>query len=83
MVVHRVFGFATAKSLLKEGWCVVINGRNEKVGQKAKTKLRRYSSKVQYIQGDVSKIEDCQRIVKETVDLFGGGVCSCNSCRLL
>ena len=44
-------GFATAKLLLKEGWCVVINGRNEKVGQKAKTKLRRYSSKVQYIQG--------------------------------
>ena len=65
-------GFATAKLLLKEGWCVVINGRNEKVGQKAKTKLRRYSSKVQYIQGDVSKIEDCQRIVKETVGLFGG-----------
>ena len=65
-------GFATAKLLLKEGWCVVINGRNEKVGQKVKTKLRRYSSKVQYIQGDVSKIEDCQRIVKETVDLFGG-----------
>ena len=26
-------GFATAKLLLKEGWCVVINGRNEKVGQ--------------------------------------------------
>ena len=58
-------GFATAKLLLKEGWCVVINGRNEKSGQKAKTKLRRYSSKVQYIQGDVSKLEDCQRIVKE------------------
>ena len=65
-------GFATAKLLLKEGWCVVINGRNEKSGQKAKTKLRRYSSKVQYIQGDVSKLEDCQRIVKETVDVFGG-----------
>jgi len=63
-------GFATAKLLLKEGWCVVINGRNEKSGQKAKTKLRRYSSKVQYIQGDVSKLEDCQRIVKETVDVF-------------
>ncbi len=64
-------GFATAKLLLKEGWCVVINGRDEKSGQKAKMKLRRYSS-VQYIQGDVSKIEDCQRIVKETVKLFGG-----------
>ena len=50
-------GFATAKLLLKEGWCVVINGRNEKSGQKAKTKLRRYSSKVQYIQGDVSNLK--------------------------
>ena len=29
-------GFATAKHLLKEGWCVVINGRNEKVGQRLK-----------------------------------------------
>lgn len=65
-------GFATAKLLLKEGWCVVINGRDEKSGQTAKMKLRRYSSRVQYIQGDVSKIEDCQRIVKETVKLFGG-----------
>ena len=26
-------GFATAKLLLKEGWCVVINGRDEKSGQ--------------------------------------------------
>ena len=49
-------GFATAKLLLKEGWCVVINGRNEKVGQKAKTKLRRYSSKVQYLFGGVSAL---------------------------
>ena len=51
-------GFATAKLLLKEGWCVVINGRDEKSGQKAKMKLRRYSSRVQYIQGDVSKITE-------------------------
>ena len=35
-------------------------------------KLRRYSSRGAVHQGDVSKIEDCQRIVKETVNLFGG-----------
>ena len=40
-------GFATAKLLLKEGWCVVIKCRKDKVGQKAKPKLRRYSSRVQ------------------------------------
>ena len=53
-------GFATAKLLLKEGWCVVINGRNEKVGQKAKTKLRRYSSKVQYIWWGVCSCNSCR-----------------------
>ncbi|WP_251424549.1 SDR family NAD(P)-dependent oxidoreductase [Veillonella agrestimuris] len=65
-------GFATAKLLLKEGWCVVINGRNEKEGEKAKMKLRRYSSKVRYIKGDVSIVSECERIVNETVALFGG-----------
>ena len=65
-------GFATAKLLLQEGWCVVINGRDEQAGQKAKMKLRRYSSKVHYIKGDVSVVSECQRIVNETVDFYGG-----------
>ncbi|WP_277288365.1 SDR family NAD(P)-dependent oxidoreductase [Veillonella montpellierensis] len=65
-------GFATAELLLKAGWCVVINGRNEKEGQKSLVKLRRYSSKVKFVQGDVSNIADCQKIVQETVDYFGG-----------
>ena len=34
-------GFATAKLFLKEGWCVVINGRNEKAGHTAITTWRR------------------------------------------
>ena len=64
-------GFATAKLLLQDGWCVVINGRNEQEGQKAKMKLRRYSSKVHYVKGDVSIVSECQHIVKETVNYFG------------
>ena len=31
-------GFATAELLLKQGWCVVINGRNEWDGQEAVVK---------------------------------------------
>ena len=65
-------GFATAELLLQQGWCVVVNGRNEKEGQKAVVKLRRNSSKVRFVQGDVSKVADCRRIVEETVSLFGG-----------
>lgn len=64
-------GFATAELLLQEGWCVVINGRNEKDGQKAVVKLRRISSKVRYVQGDVSRVEDCKKIVQKTIELFG------------
>lgn len=64
-------GFATAQLLLKQGWCVVINGRNERAGQEAVVKLRRISSKVRFVQGDVSKVMNCRRIVEETCRLFG------------
>ncbi|MDV5063819.1 SDR family oxidoreductase [Veillonella sp. YH-vei2232] len=64
-------GMATAELLLKQGWCVVINGRHEKDGQRAALKLRRFSSKVRFVVGDVSKVDDCKRIVKQTVDMFG------------
>ncbi len=64
-------GFATAEQLLQDGWCVVINGRNEKKGQDAVVKLRRSSANVRFVQGDVSKVEDCQRIVKETIGWYG------------
>ncbi|MBP6923457.1 MAG: SDR family oxidoreductase [Veillonella sp.] len=64
-------GMATAELLLKQGWCVVINGRHEKDGQRAALKLRRFSSKVRFVAGDVSKVDDCKRIVKQTVDMFG------------
>lgn len=64
-------GYATAKALLSDGWYVVINGRNEKRGQEAAMKLRRISSKIRFVQGDISKATNCQRIVQETLHLFG------------
>ena len=63
-------GFATAELLLEQGWCVVINGRNERDGQEAVVKLRRISSKVRFVQGDVSKVMNCRRIVEETMQLL-------------
>lgn len=64
-------GLATAEVLLKQGWAVAINGRDEMRGQKAIAQLRRYSSKVRFVQGDVSKVADCKRIVEEAVEWFG------------
>ncbi len=65
-------GYATAEILLAKGWCVIVNGRNERRGQEAVVKLRRISSKVRFVQGDVSKVANCKRIVQESVRLFGG-----------
>ncbi len=64
-------GFATAEQLLQDGWCVIINGRNEKRGQEAVVKLRHLSANVRFVQGDVSKVEDCKRIVKEAIAWYG------------
>lgn len=64
-------GLATAGILLRRGWSVVINGRDEKRGQDAVVKLRHISSRVRFVQGDVSRVAHCQRVVEETVRLFG------------
>lgn len=63
-------GLATAEILLKKGWAVVINGRNEKRGEKAIVKLRHISSRVRFVAGDVSKVSDCAKIVNETIEWF-------------
>lgn len=63
-------GLATAEILLKKGWAVVINGRDEHRGEKAIVHLRHASSKVRFVQGDVSKVEDCNKIVEETIKWF-------------
>lgn len=64
-------GFATAEQLLKDGWHVIINGRDEVRGQNAVVKLRRISSKVRFVQGDVSSVEECKRIVEEASSWYG------------
>lgn len=64
-------GYATAEQLLRQGWCVILNGRNEKRGQEAVVKLRSISAKVRFVQGDVSKVSNCKRIVQEAIHLYG------------
>lgn len=64
-------GYSTAEQLLSEGWCVVINGRDERRGQEAVLRLRRVSAKVRFVKGDVSKVHECRRIVEEAVRWYG------------
>ena len=70
-------GYGIATAYAKEGANIVITGRNVKKLEDAKEELERlYSVKVKVIQADISADNDNEatvaRVVKETVDEFGG-----------
>lgn len=58
-------GKSTAAKFLKKGATVYINGRTEVKLKEACEGLRIISEKIDFIPGDVSKVSDCERIVKE------------------
>lgn len=64
-------GKATAARFLKEGAIVYINGRKELKLIDACHSLREVSGTVAYVQGDVSKVADCKKIVTEVADREG------------
>ena len=68
----RGIGYATALLFLEEGAKVVITGRSEKHGKEAIDKLKHEGFKdVFFIQGDVSRSADAERMIQATVNLFG------------
>lgn len=64
-------GLATAITLLEAGASVALIGRQEEKGQVVLQQLARYGSKVCFIQGDISKTQDCQKVIDQTVATFG------------
>lgn len=64
---NRGIGLATAKLFEQEGARVAITGRDETAGRAALSQLRESI----FIQGDVSRADDCARIVEETIIEFG------------
>jgi len=68
----RGIGYATALLFLKEGAKVAINGRSERHGREAIDKLKKEGFKdAVFIQGDVSKSADAERMIETTVKQFG------------
>jgi 3-oxoacyl-[acyl-carrier protein] reductase len=65
-------GFATAKTLAQEGVRIAINSRSPEHLEKAKHELERYNVDVLALPGDVSDPTTPERLVAETVELFGG-----------
>lgn len=65
-------GRKVTETLLKEGYSVTANYRSdEKAAKNLQETLPSYSEHLQTLQADVADKQDCQRLIKETVDAFG------------
>lgn len=64
-------GKAMAFEMCKAGAKVVLNARNEKRLEKAFQDMKSKGHEVSAIAGDVSVMEDCQKIIDHTIDTFG------------
>jgi len=65
-------GFAIARQLAAEGCkSIVLAGRTPEKGAKAVDQLKALGADALFVQADVSKVEDCRRIVASALDRFG------------
>lgn len=65
-------GLAIAARLAKEGArAITIGGRDEAKGRAACVEIEKLGSPCQFVKGDVSKAEDCYRLVDMAIQRFG------------
>ena len=65
-------GRATAMLLAREGAAVTVVDINEAGGQAVADAIAEEGGRAIFVRADVTRAEDCQRVVQETVDAFGG-----------
>lgn len=65
-------GKATAETFAREGAKVVFVGRREDRGKAVEEAIRANGGEATFVQGDLTKPEDCENIVKKTVEIYGG-----------
>ncbi len=66
-------GYAIAQTLAEEGARVAISARREPALGNAASRLERETGgEIFPVQGDIRRAEDCERIVEETLQRFGG-----------
>lgn len=64
-------GLASARMFLESGAAVAIIGRDETLGRNAVQALCVRGFSPVYLSGDVTKVSDCERLIRETMDQFG------------
>ena len=65
-------GLETGRQLLSQGAKVALIGSQEEKGLRALQELSIYGDHVSFIQGDISKILQCQDVINKAVNQFGG-----------
>ena len=64
-------GEATAKLFAQEGATVVIMARREAENKRVADEINAAGGKAEYITGDVSKSEDCNKVCDEVAKKYG------------
>ncbi len=67
----RGIGRATALEIARHGATVVLNGRNRERLEQARRSMEEAGYRVLAVAGDVSSVEESERIIAETVKAFG------------
>ncbi len=67
----RGIGLEIAKAFGREGYSVMISGRNEESLSKVKSELEAENLKVAICKADISKAEDATKLVASTIEAFG------------
>lgn len=65
-------GFGIAETLARTGFSVVLNGRNAEKLAEAENKITTFGGNVFAVQADVSKPEEIEKLVVQTIEKFGG-----------
>lgn len=68
----RGLGAATATFLAQKGCRLALNARNLDALQGVAKKIEELGGETLIVEGDVGDVEACERIVKQTLDTFGG-----------
>lgn len=64
-------GAAVAKRLAKDGFDIAVNDLNEENGRRTAEECRSLGVKAAYFKADVSKLSDCEEMVKAVKEEFG------------
>jgi NAD(P)-dependent dehydrogenase (short-subunit alcohol dehydrogenase family) len=64
-------GKATALLFAKEGAHIIITGRREALGREVVKEIQKKGGRALFIKADHTNLEDCNKVVEETLKVFG------------